>query len=221
MLTVYGAFRSRATRAIWLLNEMGVPFGHRVVWQAYRISDPRAPGAPLNTLSPEFLRLSPAGAIPVIEDDGFTLSESVAINFYICDRFGGSLAPKDARERGKMLQWSLYGATSVEAAALSIQQARSDGRAGTPEGQAAIDAAKDKLRRPFGVIDAELARDGWIACGRFTVADINLAEMVRYAQGEPAFLAGFPALDGWLARCQARPAFQDMWAKRNAEPTTP
>jgi glutathione S-transferase len=221
MLTIYGAFRSRVTRNIWLLNETGVAYDHRIVWQAYRLKDPSGVGVPLNTLSPEFLKISAAGAIPVLEDSdapGFVLSESLAINLYICDKFGGSVAGSDPVERAKMLQWALYGATSVEAAALAIQQTHGDGKAGVPEGRAAIGAAKDKLRRPLSVIDGQLQADGWLVGGRFTVADINLAEMVRYAQAEPAFLAEFPALDAWLKRCQSRPAFQDMWAKRAAEP---
>ena len=221
MLTIHGAFRSRATRNIWLLNEMAVPFEHRIVWQAYRLKDPKAPGAALNTLSPEFLAISPAGAVPVLTDSdapGFVLSESLAINLYICDKFGGVLAGQDARERAEILQWSLYGATSVEAPALAVQTTHGDGKAATAEGQAAIAAAKEKLSRPFGVIDGHLAKGDWLVGGRFTVADINLAEMVRYAQAEPGFLARFPALDAWLKRCQSRPAFQDMWAKRAAEP---
>jgi glutathione S-transferase len=221
MLTIHGAFRSRATRNIWLLNEMGVAFDHRIVWQAYRLKDPHAAGAPLNTLSPAFLAISPAGAVPVLTDSdapGFVLSESLAINLYICDKLGGELAGTDARERAEMLQWSLYGATSVETPALSIQMTHGDSKAATPEGQAVIAGAQEKLARPFAVIDARLAQGGWLVGGRFTVADINLAEMVRYAQAEPAFLARFPALDAWLKRCQARPAFQDMWAKRAAEP---
>lgn len=221
MLTIHGAFRSRVTRNIWLLNETGVAYDHRIVWQAYRLKDPAAAGAPLNTLSPDFLAISPAGAIPVLQDSdapGFVLSESLAINLYICDKIGGVMGPSDAVERAKILQWALYGATSVESLALSIQQAHGDGKAGTPEGSAVIGAAKDSLRRPLRVIDERLSGDGWMVGGRFTVADINLAEMVRYAQAESEFLAEFPALDAWLKRCQSRPAFQDMWAKRAAEP---
>jgi glutathione S-transferase len=45
-----------------------------------------------------------------------------------------------------------------------------------------------------------------------------MAEILRYAQPEAAFLAGFPALDAWLKACQSRPAFKAMWAKRMAEP---
>jgi glutathione S-transferase len=58
----------------------------------------------------------------------------------------------------------------------------------------------------------------WLVGQRFTVADINTAECVRYAQGHPTLLGEFPAVKAWLARCQARPAFQAMWTKRNAEP---
>ena len=49
-------------------------------------------------------------------------------------------------------------------------------------------------------------------------ADLNLAECLRYAQGHPTLLGEFPAVKAWLERCQARPAFQAMWAARLAEP---
>jgi glutathione S-transferase len=217
MITIYGAYRSRASRNIWLLGELGQGFAHKPVLQAYRVKDPKAADAPLNTLSPEFLCVSPAGAIPVMQDEGFALSESIAINFYIAKKFGGPLAPKDAREEAAMLQWAFYGVASVEAQALAIQQAHG-GKPNSPEGRAAIAAAKEKLIRPLKVIDEHLRAHGHLVGGRFTLADINLAEMIRYAQPEAAFLAGFPALDAWLKACQARPAFQDMWAKRTAEP---
>lgn len=54
--------------------------------------------------------------------------------------------------------------------------------------------------------------------GRFTVADINVAEIVRYAQGHEALFENRPALKAWLETCQARPAFKAMWEKRLAEP---
>jgi glutathione S-transferase len=54
--------------------------------------------------------------------------------------------------------------------------------------------------------------------GRFTVADINLAECLRYSQAHKPLIAAYPKTYAWLARCQARPAFQNMMATRNAEP---
>jgi glutathione S-transferase len=218
MLTIYGMYRSRATRNIWLLSEMAQPFTHRPVMQAYRLPDPHAADAPFNTMSPDFLRVSPAGAIPVMEDDGFVLSESIAINFHIANKFGGVLAPSGPSEHSRMLQWAFYGVSAVEEAALSVQMTHTGGKATTPEGAATLAAARDKLMRPFAALDGALQATGHLVGGRFTVADINMAEMVRYAQMEPGFLAGYPALDAWLKACQARPAFQDMWAKRAAEP---
>ncbi len=53
---------------------------------------------------------------------------------------------------------------------------------------------------------------------RFTVADINVAEIVRYAQPHAPLFDSRPALKAWLERAQARPAFKAMWAKRLAEP---
>jgi glutathione S-transferase len=52
MLTIYGVSRSRASRAIWLAHEIGLSFRHVPVMQAYRMDNPNASDAPLNTLSP-------------------------------------------------------------------------------------------------------------------------------------------------------------------------
>jgi len=54
--------------------------------------------------------------------------------------------------------------------------------------------------------------------GRFTVADINVAEIVRYAQAAPELFEKAPRVKAWLAACQARPAFKRMWAERDKEP---
>ncbi len=218
MITLHGIYRSRASRNLWLLDEMGVGFRHIPVIQAYKLPDPLAPDAPPNTRSPDFLALSPQGAIPVMEDGDLVLSESLAINLYLAQAYGGVLGPKNAAEGALMTQWALYGAATVEPPALAIMFAHAQGRAGTDEGKAEIAAQADILRRPFAVLDEHLARDGLMLGGRFTVADINMAEIVRYAQPEAGLIAEFPALDHWLKACQARPSFQRMWAARDAEP---
>ena len=72
--------------------------------------------------------------------------------------------------------------------------------------------------RPLGVVNSHLREHGHMVGGRFTVADINMAEILRYAQAEPGLIAGYPEIDAWLSGCQARPAFKAMWDKRLAEP---
>lgn len=218
MLTIHGVTRSRASRIIWLCHEIGLEFRQVPVIQAYRLADPDAPGAPLNTHSPEFLALSPAGAIPVIDDDGLVLSESLAATLYLARKYGGALGPSDLAEDAQMLQWSFYAATSIEPDALTILflHARSQQQSG--EDQAMVANAAERLIRPLNVVESYLATHDHPVGGRFTVADINLSEILRYAQGYDALMGQFPATRAWLERCQSRPAFRKMWDSRCAEP---
>ncbi len=218
MPSIYGTYRSRATRNVWLAAEAGIDLTMIPVMQAYRLKDPHAADAPLNTLSPAFLAISPAGAIPVLEDDGFVLTESLAINLYLARKYCGDLGPHDANEDALMQQWAFYGATSIEPAALAIMNTTTSGKVGTAEGDAEIASRSAALDRPLKVVEAHLSAHPHVVGDRFTVADINLAEVLRYAQSSPPLMAAFPAITRWLAACQARPAFQAMWALRMAEP---
>lgn len=215
MITIYGVYRSRASRPLWLLEETGTPFNHVPVIQAYRLKDKADPGAMLNTASPAFLRVNPQGQIPAMQEDGLILTESLAITLYLARRHGGPLGPQDDAETGLMEQWALFAATAVETPALEIMLALQSGGEGVAA-QLAVSA--EKLRRPLSRLEAHLADGDWLVGGRFTVADINTAECVRYAQGHPTLLAEFPQVREWLERCQSRPAFKAMWAKRLAEP---
>lgn len=214
MLKIYGVYRSRATRPIWLAEELKLSYEVVPVIQAYRLDEPMAADAPVNTLSPEFLAINPMGSIPSLDDDGFILHESLAITLYIARQYGGELGPRDIREEAQMLQWSLFAATSIEASALKILYARPD----TQEGKADIDVSARLLQRPFDVLENHLSTQGHMVGGRFTAADINVAEIVRYAQGHAALYDNRPALKAWLEACQSRPGFKAMWEKRSAEP---
>jgi glutathione S-transferase len=218
MLTLYGVHRSRASRPIWLLHEIGASFSHIPVIQAYRLPDAATPDAPLNTASPAFLAVNPMGQIPALTDGDLVLTESLAITLHIARTRGGDLGPRDAAETALMEQWALFAASNIEVPALEITYTFGNGTADTPEGRAIISIAAEKLRRPLRRLDEHLRPQGQIVGSRFTVADINLAECVRYAQAHPTFLDEFPAVKDWLSRCQARPAFQKMWAARLAEP---
>ena len=218
MLTIYGVTRSRASRIIWLCHEIGLSYRQVPVIQAYRLSDPDAEGAVLNTRSPAFLRISPQGAIPVIQDGDLTLSESLACTLYLARKYGQPFGPVDATEDALMLQWSFYACTSIEPDALTILFLHRAGQTQSGADQAAIANAAERLVRPLSVLEAHLARNGHMVGGRFTVADINMAEVVRYAQSHGELIEQFPALRNWLADCQARPAFQKMWKERLAEP---
>lgn len=218
MLTLYGAFRSRATRPIWFLYEANIPFEHQPVIQAYRLRDPQAADAPLNTQTPAFLAINPQAQIPALQDGDLVLTESHAITLYLARKVGGPLAPATLAEEGLAWQWSLLGATGVEDIALTIGKTYMAGQQDSPEGQATISNALAALKRPFSRIEAHLAANGdWLMGGRFTVADLLLSECVRYAAPYPAAFQDYPHIKAWLARAHARPAFQRMMAARDAE----
>jgi glutathione S-transferase len=217
MLTIYGVYRSRASRVLWLAGELGLAFKHVPVIQAYRLTDPSAAEAPLNSRSPAFLAINPNGHIPSIDDDGLLLNESLAINLYLAKKHGGLLAPANLAEDAAMAMWALWAATEVEPSALQIlyhRLAYAEDRRDAAVAAAAVAA----LRAPFAVLERALAGAGFAVGSRFTVADINLAEVFRYAMPAPELFAAAPRLKAWLAACQARPAFQAMMARREAEP---
>jgi glutathione S-transferase len=158
------------------------------------------------------------GQIPVLDDSGLVLTESLAITLHIARKYGGPLGPQTDNEAALMEQWALFVATSVETPALEMMMVQADGGDKTTEGQASIALNAQRLRRPLGHLQAHLAAHEWMVGDRFTVADINTAEVTRYAQLHPTLLSEFPAVKAWIERCQLRDAFKAMWAGRMAEP---
>jgi len=77
MLKIYGVARSRAFRVLWMAQELGLDYQHVKV--DFASGETREPG---------FLALNPNGQVPVIDDDGFILWESMAINLYLAKKYG-------------------------------------------------------------------------------------------------------------------------------------
>ena len=211
-VTIYGVFRSRASRNIWLCNEMNLPFVHVPVIQAYRLPDNGAGHAGMTTQSPAFLALNPAGQIPILDDDGLVLTESLAINLYLAKKHGSALGPKDAAEDGLMTMWSFWAITEAEGHALKIlynRALRPEAERNEAEARASIEA----LRKPTAVLEGHLENREYLAGDRFTVADLNVASVYSYAKPAPEVFEKAPRVLAWLDAALARPAFA---AARNA-----
>lgn len=211
-ITIYGCYRSRASRPLWLLGEIGMGFTHVPVVQAYRLPDHKAPEAPVNTQSPEFLAVNPIGQIPAMVEGDLVLTESLAICLHIARAHGGALGPQTLAEAALMENWALFAATAIEPHSLPILMSQDE---------AEREAEAAKLARGLSRLETHLAlqaktgRD-WLL-DRFTVADLMVAECVRYGQAHPV-MQSYPLVSAWLSRAQARPAFQAMWAGRLSEP---
>lgn len=217
MLSIYGVYRSRASRNYWLAGELGLPFVSVPVVQARRVDDPHAADAPLNTQSPDFLAVNPTGLIPCIDDGGFVMTESLAINLYLARKHGGPLSGQTVTEEAEMLQWTMWAATEVEPHAVKIILTLDTNAAESEAGRLTIRAAAKALRKCFQRLDQHLAATGHVVGDRFTVADLNVAEVFRYAMSQPQLFDAAPNVKAWLERCQARPAFRAMMETRAKE----
>ena len=124
MITLYGVYRSRAFRPIWLATEMGLNFTHVPVIQSYRLPNPHAADAPLNTVSPAFLAVNPLGQIPAFQEADLVLTESFAITNHLARVYGGpsGIGPASPAEAAEVDNWTLFAISAIETPALEILQ---------------------------------------------------------------------------------------------------
>ncbi|WP_064692663.1 glutathione S-transferase family protein [Rhizobium aegyptiacum] len=218
MLTIYGVYRSRASRVYWMAEELGLEFRSVPVLQARRLANPLAEEAPLNTHSADFAALNPMAQIPSIRDGELVMHESLAINLYLARKHGGPLSGKTVEEDGLLTMWTVWAASQVEPHSVRIVLTYDNGLENSEDGKQTIAAACYGLRRPFAALESQLAGRQWIVGDRFTVADLNIAEVLRYAQTETDLFNAHPNIKAWIERCQARPAYKAMQAARGKEP---
>ena len=199
-LKVYGYPQSRAIRTIWLCEELGVPY------ELVRTTTTDG-----GTRTAAYLKINPAGHIPAIDDDGFKLSESMAINLYLAKKHG-KLYPRDAQGEARALQWSFWVMSELDA---PIVRWISHSLLLPPEARDVKIAyeSREAMEWPLQVLNGELGRAQYLADpSAFTVADLNVASVLYRLLFVD--LAGKPNLEAWLKRCWERPAAKKARAQR-------
>ncbi len=195
MIKIYGIPGSRAIRALWALEELGVPY--ELVPTNFATGETR---------KPEFLRINPNGHIPVLVDGDFKLFESMAINLYLAEKYGqGSLWPAGEQDRARAVQWSFWAMTECESNLLEAMLHRTL-LPPAERDEAKAKAAEDELAAPLRVLDDQLAGREYLLGPGFTIADLNVAAVLAWARMGKLALGGFPKVEAWLARCTSRPA---------------
>lgn len=200
MLRIYGSARSRALRTLWMAGELGLPY------QQVDLA-PRSPG----TKTPEFLAMNPNGAVPVIEDDGFVLSESMAINMYLAKKHASPLYPSDPQTEALVWQWSLWETDKLDRQLVNYVNHTS--ALPQPDRNAAIaDAAWQQIVPAMDTLDTALGKTTWLVGPAFSAADLNVASALY--RGLSMDLSRWPHVANWLARCWDRPAAKVARAMR-------
>ncbi|HSN41491.1 MAG TPA: glutathione S-transferase family protein [Burkholderiales bacterium] len=200
MLRIYGSAKSRALRVLWMAGELGIPYEHKD-WL------PRSP----ETRTLEFHALNPNYRVPVIDDDGFVLSESMAINFYLAKKHKSPLYPADLRHEALALQWSLWETDRLDRQIVTYCRHTKDLPQAERKPEVA-DAAWKEIMPAFDALEAALAKSAWLAGPAFSVGDLNVASALYRALWLD--LADWPHLQAWLNRCWERPAAKRARAMR-------
>jgi glutathione S-transferase len=194
-LKIYGVPFSRASRTRWCAEELGLDYEMAAIHFADASSK-----------TPEFLAINPNGKVPAVDDDGFVLWESMAINCYLAKKHADKgLWPDTLQGEAQVLQWSFWVVAELEKPLLAVllnspAMARPERNA-----EAAVEGER-AAQRPLAVLEIALAKSPYLLGPDFTVADLNVAAVVSWGAAGGVKLDGFPHVAHWYATCAARPA---------------
>ena len=203
MLIVHHLRRSQSERIVWLCEELGLAYTLRSTDR-----DPATMLAP-----PEYKRLHPMGAAPVIDDDGLVLAESGAIVDYLIATHGQgrlALAPGHP-DYATYLYWLHFANGNLQP---NLGRNMILGRLALPPDNPSLVATRGRLERALRYLDDHLANVAWLAGSEFTAADImmvfSLTTMRIFC---PLDLAPYAHIRAYLQRVGERPAYRRAMAK--------
>jgi glutathione S-transferase len=163
---------------------------------------------------PEVLALNPNGAVPILVDGDFVLTESRAIMQYLASKKPESgLLPRDEQARANVIRWQFWDSShfSPQLGTLTFQRVLKP-MMGLGEPDAGkIEEALANFRRFAAVLNEHLDGKQYVVGDAMTLADLTLASSLMYAQPSEAPLAEFPNIQAWFSRISAL----DAWKQTN------
>lgn len=202
MITIYGSARSSGGRCYWLLEEIGVPYEvknvdmmtkeHKADW---------------------FLKINPNGKIPALTDGNTTLFESMAINYYLAEKYKPELMGKTIEEKATTHQWSFWAISEMQGPLIQmfIQKVF------VPEEKRdykIIEENEKMLPDLFNVLNLALEGKKFLNGNDFTLADLNVASVASIAHPAGFNLAPYKNVNAWLGAIAERPSFHKYMSLR-------
>jgi len=194
MIKLYWCPKTRAMRALWMLEESGVPFERVHI----DIRNQQAKD------DPEFRAASPQGKVPALVDGPVRISDSGAICAYVADAYpaAGLAPPIGDSQRGAYLQWLMFTNSNIEPAMAEKFSGLAPSR--VAHGWGDYPSMMSTLREG-------LRKGPWILGERFTSADVMLGSAVHFLDMFK-ILGDEPVLKAYVDRCMARPAAQKAFS---------
>ena len=171
---------------------------------------------PINILeddqfSDEFTAINPNSKIPAIVDpdgpDGKPISvfESGAILMYLAEKTGSSLLPTEPRERYQVLQWLMF---QMGGFGPMLGQAHHFLKFAKEDIPYAVNRYQGETKRLYGVLDAQLKDNAYLAGADYSIADIATYPWISRYEWQGIDLNEFQALKGWFEKISTRPAVE-------------
>jgi glutathione S-transferase len=184
---------TRSIRVRWTLQELNVPF--EAITVDMFAGENR---------SPAFLKINPAGKLPVLIDGDLVLTESVAIVLYLAEKFPDKgLLPADSRERAQAYRWLLFTTTELEQPLWRIARHNNlypkDKRL-----PAEVELARADFAPMAAIMENHMRDRSFVVADRISVADFVLAYTLDWAK-MAKLLDGFPRLNDYIEAMYARP----------------
>ncbi|GAC1596174.1 MAG: glutathione S-transferase family protein [Polyangiales bacterium] len=190
MITLYHTPKTRSSRFIWLLEEIGEPYEVKLV---------SIRGREGHREDPDYRRIHPHGKVPALVHDGATVFESAAIALYLGDAFPRSRVgvPVGDPLRGPYVTWLAYYAGAMEPA--FVGKALGFATTNSTTGWA---STEDTL----AYVTATLAKGPYLLGDQFTTADVLLGSTFALFRGSPLMPAN-PVITAYVERLTTRPAY--------------
>jgi glutathione S-transferase len=181
-------------KARLLLRQLDVPF-QRIEYDIDKAE----------TRTPAFLAMNPNGRVPVLElEDGRCLPESNAIMWYLAE--GTPFAPRDRWERADALHWMFFEQYNHEPNIATVRYWLTHGVEMTEERLINLPIKRKLGYAALDVMEAHLSGARAFFVGeRYTIVDIALYAYTHVAPAGGFELAGYPAIQRWLAAVAAQP----------------
>ena len=187
----------RDLRVRWALEEAGLPY--------------RVESTPFHDRGPDHFAAQPFGQVPWLTDGDVTIFESGAILLHLAEK-SSALMPTDRRGRAEVMAWVIAALNSVDLPCQPWALFRFMGFPGeAPEAKFVEEFLKARLDR----MEVALTGREWLACDRFSVADLLMADVLRQVVRFDG-LANYPNCAAFVARATARPAFAKAYADQVA-----
>jgi glutathione S-transferase len=180
--------RTRSSRVLWLLEEIG---------ERYELTEI----AGNQRQSAEHVRRHPLGRVPALElGDGTTMFESAAICLQLADLYpaAGLIPPLGSSKRALVYQWVVFAVAELEGPLFRWISALGEG---TTESR-----AHDRFTQAAVALESALNGGDWLLDAQFTVADVMCASVLQGADARE-LLRPWPGLEAYVQRSESRPAY--------------